>query len=90
MTYSLDVADYILQQKGPLTCMKLHKLVYYAQAWSLALEDEPLFEEPIEAWSNGPVIRNLLEKNVEQCQVTTVPQGDPRRLPPIKRKPSMP
>ncbi|OQY42717.1 MAG: hypothetical protein B6240_13665 [Desulfobacteraceae bacterium 4572_87] len=39
--------------------LKLQKLVYYAQGFYLALYDEPLFNEPIEAWTHGPVIREL-------------------------------
>lgn len=80
MTTSYDVAEYILQQKGPITAMKLQKLVYYAQAWSLALEQDPLFEEPIEAWANGPIVRNLMESQREQSPVCSIPQGDPGRL----------
>jgi hypothetical protein len=36
MTTIFDVAKYILQQRGEMTAMKLQKLCYYAQAWSLA------------------------------------------------------
>ena len=39
--------------------LKLQKLVYYAQAWHLALHDTPLFEEDFEAWVHGPVIPAL-------------------------------
>lgn len=42
-----------------LTNLKLNKLVYYAQAWHLALWGEPLFDEPIEAWVHGPVVPAL-------------------------------
>jgi len=35
--------------------LKLQKLVYYAQAWSLALLRDKLFEEDFEAWAHGPV-----------------------------------
>ncbi len=55
----LQVAKYILQQTGPLTTMKLQKLAYYCQAWSLVWDDVPLFEEDFEAWANGPVCRRL-------------------------------
>ena len=34
-------------------------LVYYAQAWHLVWNDEPLFEEEIEAWVGGPVVVTL-------------------------------
>jgi len=55
-----DVAKYILHQIGELTTMKLQKLVYYCQAWSLVWDDgEPLFSDRIEAWANGPVIPTL-------------------------------
>ena len=30
-----DVVKYILNQTGPIPAMKLQKLVYYCQAWSL-------------------------------------------------------
>ena len=36
--------------------LKLQKLLYYAQAWHLALYDEPLFRDRIEAWVHGPVV----------------------------------
>ena len=39
--------------------MKLQKLIYYAHAWHLAIEDKPLIEENIEAWSWGPVVRSI-------------------------------
>ena len=50
-----DVAAYILQQRGPMSAMKLQKLVYYSQAWSLVWDDRPMFADQIEAWANGPV-----------------------------------
>lgn len=36
--------------------LKLQKLLYYAQGSYLALYDEPLFDDQIEAWQHGPVI----------------------------------
>ena len=38
-----------------LTNLKLQKLLYYAQAWHLALKGEPLVNEKFEAWVHGPV-----------------------------------
>lgn len=61
MTNVFDVASYILEQCGTMTTMKLQKLVYYCQAWSLVWDEEPLFPEGIEAWANGPVVRSLYE-----------------------------
>lgn len=54
-----DIAAYILHKVGKMTTMKLHKLLYYAQAWNLVWDEKPLFNEKIEAWANGPVIREL-------------------------------
>ena len=51
-----DVAAYILHKRGPVPAMKLQKLLYYAQAWSLVWDERPLFDARIEAWANGPVV----------------------------------
>lgn len=61
MATAFDVAEYILKECGPMSAMKLQKLVYYAQAWSTVWDDEPLFRECIEAWANGPVVRELYD-----------------------------
>lgn len=64
MATVLDVARYIMDQlTGTITAMKLQKLVYYCQAWSLVWDDKPLFEEKIEAWANGPVIPELYDRH---------------------------
>lgn len=39
--------------------VQAHKLLYYAQAWALAWDGEPLFDDAIEAWEMGPVVRNV-------------------------------
>jgi uncharacterized phage-associated protein len=56
-----DVAEAILERKGPMDTFRLQKLVYYAQALHLATTGQPLFADPIEAWTNGPVVRSLYE-----------------------------
>lgn len=58
-----DIAAYILDRCGSMSAMKLQKLVYYAQAWSLALYGRPIFDSPIQAWSNGPVNQELFDKH---------------------------
>lgn len=52
-------AEYILNKVGTISAMKLQKLLYYCQAWSLVWDEEPLFDSEIQAWKNGPVIRDL-------------------------------
>lgn len=39
----------------------IQKLCYYAQAMYLSVYGEPLFEEKILAWENGPVIQEVYE-----------------------------
>ncbi len=63
-----------------MTAMKLQKLVYYAQAWSLVWEDRPLFDERIEAWANGPVVPALYERHRGMFRVEHWPGGDPGKL----------
>lgn len=59
MATIFDTAKYILERKGQLSTMKLQKLCYYSQAWSLVWDDAPLFDEDFEAWVNGPVCPKL-------------------------------
>lgn len=70
MANVFDAAAYILEKKGTMSTMKLQKLCYYAQAWSLVWDDEPLFEEEFEAWANGPVCRELFFKTQGQYSVS--------------------
>ena len=79
-TSAHDVAAYILQERGTMTAMKLQKLVYYCQAWSLVWDERPMFHERIEAWANGPVVPVLYAMHRGQFQLTTWPQGDPSKL----------
>lgn len=63
MASVFNVAAYVLEHCGKMTTMKLQKLVYYCQAWSLAWDDVPLFDEDFEAWANGPVCPDLFQKH---------------------------
>jgi uncharacterized phage-associated protein len=64
-----DVASAILKILGPMTAMKLEKLVYYCQAWSLVWDEEPMFQERIEAWAGGPVVPALYYRHRGQFQI---------------------
>lgn len=64
-TYSADlIADYFLTMADPdvgdgLSNLKLQKLCYYAAGVIAAVrqdDSDPLFAEPIEAWTHGPVV----------------------------------
>lgn len=77
---ALDVAAYILRKQGTTSAMKLQKLVYYSQAWSLVWDDEPLFRERVEAWANGPVVRKLYDAHRGQHKVSRILGGSSRNL----------
>ena len=81
-----DVAQYILNKRGPMTTWKLQKLVYYAQAWSLVWDEERLFNEKIEAWANGPVVRALYDLHSGQYTISELPVGDFGKLTPTQRE----
>ena len=82
----LDVAAYILKKHGPMTAMKLQKVVYYCQAWSLVWDEKPLFREKIEAWANGPVVRKLFEAHRGQFNVKSISGGNPKALKPYQKE----
>ncbi|AIQ99034.1 DUF4065 domain-containing protein [Pluralibacter gergoviae] len=63
MASVIDVAKYILEKTGQITAMKLQKLVYYSQAWSLVWDEEEIFPDDFEAWANGPVNKRLYNKH---------------------------
>jgi len=50
-----------LEKAGPMSAMKLQKLAYYSQAWSLVWDELPIFQDSIEAWANGPVCPRLYD-----------------------------
>jgi uncharacterized phage-associated protein len=79
------VAAYILRSHGPMTAMKLQKLVYYSQAWSLVWDEEPLFAECIQAWANGPVVFELYDRHRGKFKVTEW-EGDSESLDAAQRE----
>ena len=80
MATVFDVSAFILKEMGPMSAMKLQKLVYYSQAWSLVWDEEPLFPERIEAWANGPVCPQLYREHKGQFQVTKLARGKASNL----------
>ncbi|MCD2177332.1 Panacea domain-containing protein [Rhizobium sp. C1] len=64
MATAKDVAAWFLgsidrESGDSITHLKLQKLVYYAQAWSLALHGHPIFDEDLQAWAHGPVSESV-------------------------------
>ncbi len=79
------VADYFLLKtifsEESITNLKMQKLVYYAQAWSLALHGRPIFANRIEAWARGPVCPDLYYRFKKQKSPSLDP--DLRKTNPI-------
>lgn len=86
MATAHDVAAYILKKVGRVTTMKLQKLAYYSQAWSLVWDDRPMFSDRIEAWVNGPVLPNLYAVHRGLFDIKVWPKGDPKRLNKTQRE----
>jgi uncharacterized phage-associated protein len=65
MPSAFDVAYHLIRLAGdgkesdPLTNLRLQKLLYYVQGWAIAALGRPMFDQPIEAWTYGPVVRDL-------------------------------
>ena len=51
--------EYAWERNKDLNPMKIQKLTYFSHGWYLAIEDEPLISQAIEAWDYGPVIPTL-------------------------------
>jgi len=64
-TYQVNqIADWFLasidrEAGDTISHFFLQKLMYYTQAWSLALNGKCLFDEDFEAWTHGPVLPSL-------------------------------
>lgn len=61
-----DACDYIItkvcEEGRPLNLLKLQKLVFYAQAYRLAVDQKRLFDGKFQAWIHGPVSRELYDR----------------------------
>nr|VFK25745.1 MAG: Uncharacterized phage-associated protein [Candidatus Kentron sp. MB]VFK29735.1 MAG: Uncharacterized phage-associated protein [Candidatus Kentron sp. MB]VFK74889.1 MAG: Uncharacterized phage-associated protein [Candidatus Kentron sp. MB] len=79
MIKAKDVANYFLamaDEDSDLSNMKIQKLIYYAQAFHLAIFDKPLFDEDIKAWMHGPVIPLLYQEYKKYGSAPIVYEGE--------------
>ncbi|MDE6741908.1 MAG: DUF4065 domain-containing protein [Muribaculaceae bacterium] len=66
--YNADIiADYIITRLNAddgvsLINLKLQKLLYYVQGWSLGITKEKFLNCDFEAWVHGPVCREIYER----------------------------
>lgn len=61
------VADHFIRKVDreagdDMTHFKLQKMLYYAQAWHLAMNDERLFDNAFEGWVHGPVCHEVYDR----------------------------
>lgn len=61
---AIEVADWFLRKVNrpagdSINQMKLQVLLYFSEAWSLAVFDRQLFDEEIQAWEHGPVVYSV-------------------------------
>lgn len=56
-----ELLDLASRSDRKLTQIEIQKLVYFSHGWHLALKDDILFPEQIEAWTYGPVVRRLYD-----------------------------
>lgn len=56
---SIILSDYILKHYGPMSHLKLQRLLFYCDAYHLAYFDKELITDKFEAWVHGPVSRKV-------------------------------
>lgn len=58
-----EIADWFLvwgeQNEAAMSNLKLQKLLYYAQGHHLGSHGVPIFDDKVEAWAHGPVVRSV-------------------------------
>lgn len=53
---SKKLSYYILAKHGPMEHLKLHKLIFYVEAYHLAYFETSLIDDNFQAWVHGPVV----------------------------------
>ena len=56
-----------------LSHLRLQKLLYYVQGWSLAMRGRPMFPDRIEAWAHGPVVRDVYRRFADKGRRAIMP-----------------
>lgn len=64
-----SLAEYILQKYGPMSQLKLQKLLYYCEGYHLAYFDSSVVNEEFEAWMHGPVCPAIFHKYKDQSLI---------------------
>lgn len=57
----LVLSEYIIKHYGPMSHLKLQKLLFYCDAYHLAYFEQELVKDEFEAWVHGPVCRKVYD-----------------------------
>lgn len=75
-----DVAAWLLseawRQRVSVSHMQLQKLLYYVQGYSLGMSGQPAFDDVLEAWTHGPVVRSVYDAYKRYGAQSLPPPGD--------------
>lgn len=58
---SIVLGNYIIKHYGPMSHLKLQKLLFYCDAYHMAYFDSELIADKFEAWVHGPVSRRVYD-----------------------------
>lgn len=58
----VDACILWIRRDRDTTPMHLIKLVYISHGWMLGIHDRPLINEPVEAWTYGPVVPSVYHR----------------------------
>lgn len=78
---ALDVAHCLIvlaaaePEPERLTNLRLQKLLYYVQGWSLAHRGRPMFSDEIQAWKYGPVVPTVYRRLQSNNDKPISPRG---------------
>ncbi len=81
MQNPIAVANYFVsrsfEEGNLLDLMKVVKLTYLSHGWHLALKNEPLLNEAVQAWQYGPVVSSVYRafKSYRDSCITAMAQG---------------
>jgi uncharacterized phage-associated protein len=77
-----DACDYIIRSMNEAgespSVLKMQKLLYYCQAWHLAICKVPLFRGEFQAWVRGPVSREVYDRFITKTMFAPLGEADIR------------
>lgn len=90
MRRAMDVASFFIEASltdygDPATNLRIQKLLYFAQGWSLVKLGKPLFSEKIETWDIRPVIKSVY-KNLQTHGADSIMNSGDFKLSKFKKE----